>query len=105
MDQDVVGRNRNNSTTSITIWCYNKEVIALSSNLTHYITSKHIGMNYHFVRKKMVAKSLDDRFVCSKDQQADLLTKALPRSTFSFLFSKLTSELLLSLRGRIDTHN
>jgi len=58
-------------------------------------------MNYHFVRERVFAKVLEVRFIGSKDQIADLLTKPLPRPAFETLRVKLTEELPLRLRGRI----
>jgi hypothetical protein len=40
--------------------------------------TKHIEIDFHFVRERVAKHLLDIRFVQSKDQVADGFTKALP---------------------------
>lgn len=75
----------------------------ISCNLTLHIKSKHFAMNSHFVHEKVIAKTLEVRFVRSKDQLADLLTKSLSRSAFEYLQSNVSQEIPLRLRGSIGT--
>jgi hypothetical protein len=45
-------------------------------NKSHFLAqTKHIELDYYFVRKRVFAKQLDVRFLSSKDQMADVLTK------------------------------
>lgn len=81
----------------MTIWCDNSGAILCQTTPTLHIKSKHFAMNFHFVRKRVVAKNLQVRFVATKDQAAYLLTKALSRSSFLHLQSKLTREVSLEL--------
>lgn len=62
-------------------------------------TTKHVAVSYHFVREKVADKSLVVRYVSTKEQRADLLTKQLSNNVFSYLRDKLIKILLLSLRG------
>jgi hypothetical protein len=39
---------------------------------------KHIEVDYHFVRERVAQKLLRVKFISSKDQLADIFTKALP---------------------------
>ena len=41
--------------------------------------TKHIEMDYHFIREKVVRGQLLTQFVRSKDQLADIHTKALTK--------------------------
>ncbi|XP_022154802.1 uncharacterized protein LOC111021968 [Momordica charantia] len=71
------------------LWCDNVSAISLASNLVFHARTKHIEIDYHFVREKVVRKDISVRFVSSKDQIADLFTKALSTQAFLSLRSKL----------------
>jgi Reverse transcriptase (RNA-dependent DNA polymerase) len=72
------------------LWCDNLEVTFLASNSVFHARTKHIEIDYHFVREKVASKTLDVRFISSKDQQADLFTKSLTAARLEFLRNKLT---------------
>ena len=74
------------------IWCDNTSAIALASNLVFHSRTKHIEVDYHFVRERVVRGDLHLHFISTEDQLADLFTK--PLSTPRFL--KLTSKLMFS---------
>jgi hypothetical protein len=44
---------------------------------------KHIEIDYHFVRDRVVQKLLDVWFIGTDDQLADGFTKALPHGRFN----------------------
>jgi hypothetical protein len=50
----------------------------LSANPIFHARMKHIEIDYHFVRERVADKSLEIRFISSKDQIADGFTKSLP---------------------------
>jgi hypothetical protein len=52
--------------------------------------TKHIEIDYHFVREKIVAKKLQLQFLPSREQVVDALTKALVIPRFILLQTKLT---------------
>ena len=65
--------------------------------------TKHVEIDYHFVREKFARCDLDVHFLSSKDQLVDALTKPPSSTRFSFLRSKLNAQpLLLSLWGSIE---
>lgn len=72
-----------------TLWCDNLGATFLASNPMFHARTKHVEIDYHFVRERVVSKELSVRFLCSKDQLADIMTKPLPTSRFQFLTSKL----------------
>jgi hypothetical protein len=50
----------------------------LSANPLFHDHTKHIEIDYHFVREQIAQKLLDIRFIHSKDQVADGFTDVLP---------------------------
>ena len=49
----------------------------LSANPVFYSQTKHIEIDYHFVRERVASKQLNIRFVPTGDQVADGFTKPL----------------------------
>jgi hypothetical protein len=65
------------SPSAIRLWCDNIGAKYLSANLVFHGRSKHIEVDYHFVRERVFRKLLNIDFVSSKDQVVDGFTKAL----------------------------
>ncbi|CAM8944245.1 unnamed protein product [Rhodiola kirilowii] len=61
----------------------------MSANPVFHQHSKHIKIDYHFVREQVDNGSLIVRHVRSLDQIADIFTKAVGTSRFATLRSKL----------------
>jgi hypothetical protein len=71
------------------IWCDNTSALALASNPVFHGRTKHIEVDYHFIREKVVRGDLALQFISIDDQLADVFTKALPSPRFHRLCSKL----------------
>jgi hypothetical protein len=59
------------------LWCDNIGAKYLSANPVFHARTKHIEVDYHFVRELVTRKLLEIDFVPSRDQVVDGFTKAL----------------------------
>uniref|UniRef100_A0A2N9IHB0 Reverse transcriptase Ty1/copia-type domain-containing protein n=1 Tax=Fagus sylvatica TaxID=28930 RepID=A0A2N9IHB0_FAGSY len=75
--------------TAPTMWCDNTSAIALASNPVFHSRTKHIEVDYHFIRERVVRGDLHLHFISTEDQLADLFTKPLTTQRFNQLTSKL----------------
>ncbi|CAN6726958.1 unnamed protein product [Malus baccata var. baccata] len=89
-----------------TLWCDNISAISLASNPVFHARTKHIEIDYHYIRELVLVNLITVKFVCSQDQLADIHTKSLSKSRFSYLKSKLSLGSMvdpkISLRGCIE---
>jgi hypothetical protein len=72
-----------------TLWCDNIGALALASNPVFHARMKHIEIDYHFVREKVVTKDISACYIATDDQIADIFTKALGLARFALLRDKL----------------
>lgn len=64
------------------LWCDNLGATYLSANPVFHARAKHIEIDFHFVRERVLKRQLEIRFIPSKDQVADGFTKPLPARAF-----------------------
>ena len=86
------------------LWCDNIGATYLAANPVFHAQTKHIEIGYHFVREQVKQKNLLIGYLATKDQTADILTKALPKHRFLFLKSKLHLLPILDLRGNVKAY-
>ncbi|XP_073359646.1 uncharacterized protein [Aegilops tauschii subsp. strangulata] len=58
------------------------EVKKVQDAVKRIIRTKHIEIDFHFVRERIAEKELEIRFISSRDQVSDGFTKALPYKPF-----------------------
>jgi histone deacetylase 1/2 len=59
------------------LWCGNIGATYISVNRVFHARTKHIEVDYHFVRERVAQKLLDIRFISLGDQVTDGFTKSL----------------------------
>lgn len=62
-----------------TIMCDNQGSMSLAKNPTHHSRTKHIDVQYHFIREKLEMKVIELKYCPTEHMVADVLTKALAR--------------------------
>ena len=91
------------STKTPNLWCDNIGATYLSINPIFHARTKHLEVDFHFVRDKVQKNEVKVQFICSKDQLADILTKPLSKMRHQTLMQHLTIRLVPTtheLRGR-----
>ena len=79
--------------------CDNVSALAIATNPVFHARTKHIEVDYHFVREKVLRRDVMLKFISTHDQLADLFTKSLPSPRFNWLTSKLMWKFPIHLRG------
>jgi hypothetical protein len=69
--------------SAASLWCDNLGATYLSANPVFHVCTKHIEVNYHFVREHVARKQLEIRFISTNDQVMDGFTKALSLQKFT----------------------
>ena len=89
----------------IMLHCDNLSATYMASNPVFHSRTKHIELDYHFVREKVALGSHRVCYIPSVDQPADLLTKPLHKSRHNTLCLKLVRPRPPCLRGGIGAHS
>lgn len=69
----------------------------MASNPIFHASTKHVEIDYHFIKEKVLNKQITVQHVGTLGQIADIFTKALSEARFHFLRSKLM--VVLTLQG------
>lgn len=74
---------------STPLFCDNQAAISISANPVHHDKTKHVDIDYHFIREKVANGVVSPTYIPSSKQLADVLTKQLSCSQHEQLLSKL----------------
>ena len=67
---------------TVTIHADNQGAIALAKNPEHHARTKHIDVQYHFIREHVEANRVQLSYISTHEMAADGLTKPLPHLKF-----------------------
>ena len=88
----------------VTLHCDSQSAIYIAKNPVFHDKTKHIKIDCHFTRDKVLEGLIQLSYLPTQHQLADILTKILPSSQFNLLLGKLgVSKPPPSLRGDIKT--
>ena len=71
------------------IFCDNQSCVKLSKNLVFQDKSKHIDIEYQYIRDMVQRGVVKLQYVATDEQVADVLTKPLARVKFEYFREKL----------------
>ena len=69
--------------------CDNQTTLCIASNPFFHEMTKHIEVDCHFIREKIVSGCMTTSFVNSSDQLVNIFNKSLRGSRIQFICNKL----------------
>lgn len=71
------------------LWCDNVSALVLAFNPLFYVCTKHIEVDYYFIRENVLNGDIVIKFIFTVDKLADIFTKGLPFACLRLLWSGL----------------
>ena len=84
-----------------TLYCDNTSALHMTINLVFHACSKHIELDYHFVRERVALGLLVTQHISTEKQVVDLFTKPMSKVALSNFRTKLCLQARHSLREGI----
>ena len=85
------------------IWYDNVFALAIASNTIFHARTKHIEVDYHFIKERVLRRDLRIKYISMDDQFTDIFTKSFPTYCFQILYSKILFTMVPKvLRGDED---
>lgn len=72
----------------------NKSAISLVKNPVHHDRSKHIDLRFHLIREYAHTGQIEVKFISTKEQLGDILTKPLGKVKFLELCTKICLQVV-----------
>jgi hypothetical protein len=75
--------------SKVPLLCNNESAIRMADNLVEHSRTKHIAIQYHFLRDHQQKGDIEIAYINTKGQLADIFTKPLDEQTFTKLRNEL----------------